>query len=152
MTLDYIDRELLMLLQADCKQTTKWYANALSLSTTAVFERIKKLERNGIISGYVAILDPARVNKGFTVFCQVRLVQHTKENVLRFEQQVKQLEEVRECHHVSGNQDYILIVDVADMEAYRDFMVNKLTAIQQIGSTQSAFVINTISKTTALTL
>ncbi len=150
MELDATDRALLNLLQADCKKTTKWYALKLGLSTTAVFERIRKLERQGVITDYVALLDKAVIKKDFTVFCHVRLVQHTKENVLRFERQVQQLQEVSECHHVSGDHDYILIINVEDMKAYREFMVNKLTAIDQIGSTRSSFVINTVNKTTAV--
>ena len=150
MELDATDTALLNLLQIDCKQTTKWYGLQLGLSTTAVFERIRKLERQGVITDYVALVDKVAVQKDFTVFCHVRLVQHTKENVLRFEKQVQQLKEVSECHHISGDHDYILIVNVKDMKAYREFMVNKLTAIDQIGSTQSSFVINTVNKTTAV--
>ena len=150
--MDQIDRRLLNLLQENCKRTTKAYASELGLSTTAVFERIRKLERENIIVRYVALVDREAVKKSFTVFCHVKLVQHTKNNILRFEQQIQKLEEVQECHHVSGDYDYILRVNVADMTAYRNFMVNKLTAIDQIGSTQSSFEINEIKKTTAITL
>lgn len=150
--MDEIDRRLLNLLQADCKRTTKAYASDLGLSTTAVFERIRKLEREKIISGYVALVNKEAVKKSFTVFCHVKLVQHTKENVIRFERQIQLLPEVQECHHVSGDYDYILRVQVADMKDYREFMVNKLTAIDQIGSTQSSFGINEVKKTTALSL
>lgn len=152
MELDALDKQLLNLLQDDCKRTTKAYASALGLSTTAVFERIRKLERQNVITNYVALVDKEAVRKSFTVFCHVKLIQHTKENVLRFERQVQQLEEVQECHHISGDYDYILRVNVADMVAYRQFMVNKLTAIDQIGSTQSSFGINEVKKTTAITL
>ncbi|MEM8506719.1 MAG: Lrp/AsnC family transcriptional regulator [Bacteroidota bacterium] len=152
MHLDAIDRKLLNLLQSDCKKTTKWYALQLGLSTTAVFERIRKLERQGVITKYVALLDKPAIKKDFTVFCHIRLVQHTKENILRFERQVLQLREVLECHHISGDHDYILIISVEDMKAYREFMVNKLTAIDQIGSTQSSFVINTVHKSTAVVM
>ncbi|MEO0573808.1 MAG: Lrp/AsnC family transcriptional regulator [Bacteroidota bacterium] len=150
--MDQIDRRLLNLLQANCKRTTKAYASELGLSTTAVFERIRKLERENIIVRYVALVDREAVKKSFTVFCHVKLVQHTKGNILRFEQQIQKLQEVQECHHVSGDYDYILRVNVADMTAYRAFMVNKLTAIDQIGSTQSSFEINEIKKTTAIAL
>lgn len=152
MELDAIDRQLLNMLQDDCKRTTKAYATALGLSTTAIFERIRKLEREKVITRYVALVDKEAVKKSFTVFCHVKLVQHTKENVLRFERQVQKLEEVQECHHISGDYDYILRVNVADMAAYREFMVSKLTAIDQIGSTQSSFGINEVKKTTALPL
>lgn len=148
--MDALDKKLIGLLQADCKKTTKEYAHALGLSTTAVYERIKRLEREGVITNYVALVDKKKVGRDFTVLCHVRLIQHTKDNILRFEKQVQQLDEVSECHHVSGDYDYILTINVADMNAYRLFMVNKLTAIDQIGSTQSSFVINAIKKSTAV--
>ncbi len=152
MNLDKIDRQLLNLLQNDCKRTTKAYATEIGLSITAIFERIRKLEREKVIVNYVALVDNEMVNKSFTVFCHIKLVQHTKDNVLRFERQIQKLEEVQECHHVSGDYDYILKVQVEDMKAYRIFMVNKLTAIDQIGSTQSSFGITEVKKTTAIKL
>lgn len=150
MELDATDKKLLNLLQHDCKKTTKAYALELGLSTTAVFERIKRLERNAIITDYVGLVDKKKVQKSFTVYCHIKLVQHTKENVLRFEHQIQQLQEIQECQHISGDYDYIVLVNVANMQEYREFMVNKLTAIDQIGSTQSSFVINQVKKTTAV--
>ncbi len=148
--IDAKDRELLVLLQEDSKWTTKEYANRLGLSTTAVYERIKRLEKNGVITRYVALVDKNKVNKAFMVLCHVKLIQHRKEYVLQFEREVVQLEEVSECHHISGDYDYILKVNVSDMETYREFMVTKLTAIKNIGSTQSSFVINEVKYTTAV--
>ena len=150
--LDELDMKLLGLLQADSKKTTKEYANKLGLSVTAVYERIKRLEKNGVIDKYVALVNRKSVNRAFTVLCHVKLIQHIKEFVLQFERQVHKLEEVTECYHISGDYDYILKINVSDMEAYRDFMVTKLTAIAHIGSTQSSFVINEVKNTTALSL
>ncbi|MGB5227021.1 Lrp/AsnC family transcriptional regulator [Eudoraea sp.] len=148
--IDAKDRELLVLLQEDSKWTTKEYANRLGLSTTAVYERIKRLEKTGVITRYVALVDKNKVNKAFMVLCHVKLIQHIKDNVLQFEREVVQLEEVSECHHISGDYDYILKVNVSDMESYREFMVTKLTAIKNIGSTQSSFVINEVKYSTAI--
>ncbi len=152
MALDSIDKKLLGLLQQDCKQTHKELSGKLNLSVTAVYERIKKMERQGIISHYVALVDKKEVELGFVVFCQIKLMQHTKEFVLHFEKEVTKLPEVLECYHVSGDFDYLLKVAVADMEAFRDFMVKKLTTIKYIGSTHSAFMINEVKHTTALAL
>jgi Lrp/AsnC family leucine-responsive transcriptional regulator len=124
----------------------------LNLSVTAVYERIKKLEREGVIKKYVALLDRNKISKGFVVFCHVKLIQHTRENIATFEQQVVQLSEVLECFHVSGDYDYILKVFVENMEAYREFMVTKLTTLQHIGSTQSSFMIEEVKNTTAFKL
>ncbi|MFS4491667.1 Lrp/AsnC family transcriptional regulator [Maribacter sp. 2308TA10-17] len=150
MKLDEIDKKLLSLLQSDCKMTTAAYAKQLHLSTTAVYERIKRLEKNGVVASYVALIDKKKVDKAFTVLCHIKLIQHIKENVLKFEQEVLQLDEVVECYHISGDYDYILKIHVRDMQAYRDFMVTKLTAISNIGSTQSSFAINEVKHTTAV--
>ena len=150
MEFDIIDQQLLGLLQSDSKKTTKEYANILNMSTTAVYERIRRLERTGVIRDYVALVDKKKVNKAFQVLCHVKLVQHIEKNVLQFEREILKLEEVAECYHISGDYDYILKVHVSNMEAYRDFMVSKLTAISNIGSTQSSFVINEVKYSTAI--
>ena len=150
--MDAMDKTLLRLLQEDCKKTTKQYAKALHLSTTAVYERIKRLEREGVITKYVALVDKEKVNKNFTVFCHVKLIQHTKSNIMGFEKQVLSLAEVKECHHTSGDYDYILIIHLSNMQDYREFMVNKLTTIDQIGSTQSSFVIDTVKSSSAVVI
>ena len=150
MTLDLIDKKLLLLLQTDSKKTTKELSLKLNLSVTAVYERIKKLEREGIIDKYVMLLNKRKVEKGFVVFCHLKLIQHTKEFVTRFESDVVQLKEVLECYHVSGDYDYILKIVVKDMEAYREFLVTKLTTLQHIGSTQSTFMISDVKNTTVV--
>jgi Lrp/AsnC family leucine-responsive transcriptional regulator len=150
--LDEIDKALLKLLQEDSKQTNKALSNALGLSVTAVYERIKKLENNGIISNYVALIDKKKVDKSFVAFCHVKLVQHSQDYVMRFEREVRKLDEVLECYHISGDYDYLLKVIVEDMEAFREFMVKKLTRIDHIGSTHSMFMINEVKHTTAITL
>lgn len=152
MNLDNTDKEILQKLQQNSKITNKELSNGLSLSVTAVFERIKRLERNGVISGYVALVKPDKVEKAFMVLTQIKLVQHTKSNVIKFEADVVKLPEVLECYHVSGEYDYILKVLVKDMEAYREFMLTKLTNLENIGSTQSTFIISSVKSTTALPL
>lgn len=150
--MDATDKNLLQLLQKDSKQTTKQLSMQLNLSVTAVYERIKKLEREGIISQYVTLLNRNKIHKGFVVFCHLKLMQHTKEFISQFEKQVVLLDEVLECFHVSGDYDYILKICVGDMEAYREFMVTKLTTLQHIGSTHSTFMIGEVKNTTAFTL
>ena len=152
MIFDTIDKKLLQLLQEDSKQTNKALSNKLNLSVTAVYERIKKLENNGVISRYVALVDKAKVQKDFVAFCHVKLVQHSQDYVIKFEREVNQLEEVLECYHLSGDYDYLLKVLVKDMQAFREFMVEKLTKINHIGSTHSMFMINEVKHTTSITL
>lgn len=150
MTLDIIDKKLLLLLQTDSKKTTKELSLKLNLSVTAVYERIKKLEREGIIDKYVVLLNHNKIEKSFVVFCHLKLIQHTVEFITKFESQVVQLKEVLECHHVSGDYDYILKIVVKDMEAYREFLVTKLTTLEHIGSTHSTFMISEVKNTTVV--
>lgn len=152
MNFDAVDQKLLQLLQHDSKQTNKELSNKLNLSVTAVYERIKKLENQGVIDKYVALIKKEKVAKSFVAFCHVKLIQHTQDYVVKFEQEVANLSEVLECYHISGDYDYLLKVIVADMEAFREFMVNRLTKINHIGSTHSMFVINEVKHTTAISI
>ncbi|WP_375234905.1 Lrp/AsnC family transcriptional regulator [Winogradskyella sp.] len=152
MVLDQTDKHLLQLLQNDCKQTTKALSNVLGLSVTAVYERIKKLEYQGFINNYVALINKDRVDKNFIAFCHVKLTQHTQEYVVQFERDVTKLQEVLECYHISGDYDYLLKVIVEDMVEFREFMVKKLTNIKHIGSTHSMFMINEVKHSTAIVL
>lgn len=150
--LDTIDKKLINLLQQDSKQTTKQLSLQLNLSVTAVYERVKKLENQKVIEKYVAIVNKNKIEKSFLVFCHIKLMQHSKEYLNTFEYEVLKLEEVSECFHVSGDYDYILKVYVKDMDAYRNFVVTKLTAIKHIGSTHSTFAIEQVKNTTAIQL
>lgn len=150
MQLDKLDLKLLKLLQENSKQTNKQLSLQLNLSVTAVFERIKKLEKSGIIERYVAVINKKSVNKSLIVFCQIKLVQHTKEFVTKFEKEVIALDEVMECYHISGEYDYLLKILVKDMAEFREFMVTKLTTLEHIGSTQSSFSINEVKSETVL--
>lgn len=152
MKLGTTDKLLLQLLQNDSKQTHKELSNKLGLSVTATYERIKKLEKEGVLKKYVALVDKKKINKAFVAFCHVKLSQHTKEYVMKFEREVAKLAEVLECYHISGDYDYLLKVLVQDMEAFREFMVTKLTTIDHIGSTHSMFMISEVKHTTAIAI
>ena len=148
--MDSIDKKLLQLLQTDSKKTTKELSLKLNLSVTAVYERIKKLEREGVIDKYVVLVNRSKVDKGFVVFCHLKLIQHTREFLTKFESEVVKLPEILECHHVSGDYDYILKIAVKDMKAYREFLVSKLTTLEHIGSTHSTFMISEVKNTTLI--
>ncbi|MGB1042612.1 MAG: Lrp/AsnC family transcriptional regulator [Tenacibaculum sp.] len=152
MKLDAKDKKLINLLQENSKQTTKQLSLHLNLSVTAVYERVKKLEKEGVIKGYIALVDKNKIAKSFLAFCHIRLEKHTKEYIAIFEKEIKKLEEVTECFHVSGDYDYILKVYVRDMDEYREFMVNKLTALKYIGSTHSTFTIGEVKNSSVIAL
>lgn len=152
MALDAIDKKILTLLQQDSKQTNKQISLQMNLSVTAVYERIKKLEKEGVIKKYVALIDKDQINKSFLIFCHIKLSQHSKEYLSNFEREILKLDEVTECFHVSGDYDYILKIYVEDMKAYREFMVTKLTTIKHIGSTHSTFMINEVKNSNEISL
>lgn len=152
MVFDKVDKKLLELLQLDSKQTNKELSNKLNLSVTTVYERIKKLERENVINKYVALVNKEMVDKSFVAFCQIKLAQHSQDFVIKFEKDVANLTEVLECYHISGDYDYLLKVLVKDMEAFREFMVNRLTKISLIGSTHSTFMISEVKHTTAINI
>ncbi|RRA92302.1 Lrp/AsnC family transcriptional regulator [Paenimyroides viscosum] len=144
MKLDTTDYKLIELLQQNCKQTTKEMADQLDLSTTAVYERIKKLEKQNIITDYIAIVNKDKINRSFMAISHIKIKSHSKDAILRFEKKVNQIPEVLECFHVSGEYDYILKIGVQDMEAYREFMLSKLTTMEEVQSTHSMFVIKEV--------
>ncbi|MBT7851421.1 MAG: Lrp/AsnC family transcriptional regulator [Formosa sp.] len=152
MKLDSIDTQLLNFLQKDAKQTNKELASKLDMSVTAVYERIKKLEKSGVIANYVALLNKESIGRAFIAFCHIKLVKHSQDLVNQFEKEVATIDEVLEVYHLSGDYDYLLKVHVKDMESFRKFMVNKLTNIDHIGSSNSMFVISEVKHTTAVNI
>lgn len=145
--LDNIDIQILKLLQNNSNLTTKDLANKVNLSTTPVFERIKRLEKNGYIKKYVAVLDAEKLDKGLTVFCNITLKQHTREIGNKFVKDIVAIKEVTECYNVSGDYDFLLKVMVKDMKHYQDFVLNNLGSIKNIGSAHSTFVMGDIKNT-----
>ena len=97
MRLDEVDKKIIFLLQKDSKQTNKQISLQLNLSVTAIYERIKKLEKEGVIKKYVALVDNDKIKRSFLAFCHIKLERHTKEYIATFEKQILQLEEVSEC-------------------------------------------------------
>ena len=150
--LDTIDLKLLMLLQRDCRMKIKDLAARLNLSTTPTFERVKKLERMGIIQEYVAILNPEKVGKKLNAFVHVFLKEHSKAIVQQFVHMVTVFPEVMECHYVTGGADFILKVQVKDIEEYNHFLLEKLVTIPNIGRTESFLSLSTEKKTTIIPL
>ncbi len=142
--LDESDLSILRLLQQNAHYTNKEIAASLGLTVTPVYERIKRLESQGYIKKYVALLDKNMIGKPLTAFCHVSLRHHTKENVEKFETESKQLEEVQECYHVAGVFDFLLKVSVSSMNDYHSFIRDKLSTIENIGNINSSFVLNEI--------
>jgi len=145
--LDQTDLKLLRILAGNAKYTTKELAQMVNLSPSPVFERIKRLELQGFIKKYIAILDAEKFNQGFIVFCNIKLKQHNKDIGHHFVADIMDIEEVVECYNISGDYDFILKVFARDMKHYQDFVFNKLGSVTSIGSTHSTFVMSEIKNT-----
>ena len=138
--LDQIDLQLLKLLGENSNVTIKELADKVNLSHTPVFERVKRLESNGYIKKYIALIDAEKLNYGLIVFCNIKLKQHDKSIGHAFVTDILRLEEVVECYNISGDFDFLLKVYAKDMKHYQDFVFNKLGSVTSIGSTHSTFV------------
>lgn len=142
--MDAIDYAILEILEESAKLGTKEVAAQVGLSVTPTYERIKKMEREGVIRKYTIELDKRRIGKGLQVFCNVSLKEHNLELLSRFEEQVKALNEVSACYHVTGDHDYSLLIEIEDMQSYERFLRHKLTAIPSIANVQSSFVMKEV--------
>lgn len=140
--LDLIDKKILTILQINSKANIKEVALKIGLTQTPTYERIKRLEKYGVIEKYVAILNKQQIGFNVEVFCQVTLLVHSKDLITKFEKAVETMEEVIECYHVAGNYDYLLKVIVKDMNSYQNFLKNKLSVLDSVANVQSTFVMS----------
>lgn len=145
-SLDETDLQILKTLQKNAKMTTKELADAVHLTPTPVFERQKRLERQGYIKKYVAVLDPDKLNQSLLVFCKVKMSQINNKIATDFTRQIQRIPEVTECYNTSGAYDYLLKVRAADMKQYQEFVLNKLGTIENVASVESTFVMAEIKQ------
>lgn len=150
--LDETDIEILQALQQDAKGNTKELAEKLHISKTPVYERIKRLENDGYIKGYVALVDNKKIGLPLIVFCNVSLAVHDDEHIQRFQQEIRNIDEIMECYSIGGIYDFFLKVVLKDLDAYNRFVFEKLTKVHGIVKMQSAFVLNEIKHTTVLNI
>lgn len=143
-TIDAIDKRILNLLQADGKMKIKEIAAALKMTTTPVFERIKKLEKEGFIKSYSANVNRQKLGYSLLAFCSVTLEKHEQNGLEKFIEEVQDIPEVIECYHIAGMFDYLLKVCIKDMNDYQKFVTQKLSTLSNIGKIQSSFVMTEI--------
>ena len=141
---DDIDIRIIQELQRDSRQSVRELAARVHRSPTPVFERMRRLEQNGVISGYTVRLNLEKIGRNFTVFCNVKLKHINTEIHLEFADEVNKMPEVTECYNVSGDYDYILKVQVSDMKSYRKFVTDRLGHLPMLDSVQSVFIMETI--------
>ena len=146
-SLDKTDLQILRILQDNSRLTTKELAARVSLSSTPVFERLKRLESNGYIKKYIAVLDAEKLNQGFVVFCSVRLTRLNKDIASEFTRIlhiIQDIPEVTECYNISGDYDYLLKIHAPNMKHYQEFILNVLGTIDSLGSLRSTFVMDEV--------
>ena len=144
--LDETDLQILKTLQKNAKLTTKELAEAVHLTPTPVFERQKRLERQGYILRYTAVLDPEKMGQGLLVFCKVKLQQINHEIAETFTRRIQRIPEVTECYNISGSHDYLLKVRTRDMKQYQEFILNKLGNLENVGAIESTFVMSEVKQ------
>ena len=142
--LDKVDLQILRTLQENARLTTKELAAQVSLSSTPVFERVKRLEREGYIKKYIAVLDADKLNQGFVVFCNVKLRRMNKDIAMEFTRIIQNIPEVTECYNISGSYDYLLKIHAPNMKYYQEFIINVLGTIDSLGSLESMFVMDEV--------
>ncbi len=142
--LDKADLRILHILQENARLTTKELAAQVCLSPTPVFERLKRLERGGYIKKYVAVLDAEKLNRGFIVFCNVKMTHINTQIAADFTRVVKDIPQVTECYNISGSNDYLLKIHAPDMRSYKELILNVLGEIEYLSSIESLFVMDEI--------
>ena len=143
--MDDVDRAILAVLDQYGRISNAELADLVGLSPSPCLRRVRKLEDTGAIRGYRALIDPAAVGRGLRVFAGVRLVRHTRAEVAAFERAVTRLPEVVHTHHVTGNYDYLLQIEVADLPAYEDFHANRLAELPCVATVTSYVTMKTLS-------
>lgn len=136
-SLDIIDKKILRELQSNGRITYNELAERIGLSKTPCLKRVKRLERENYIRGYQALLDPDRVQQGYVVYVQVKLMSTKRAMLDKFNKKVLEIPEIVSCHMMAGGYDYLLKVRTKDMKSYRDFLVESLSTLPGIDQTST---------------
>ncbi len=151
-SLDRTDRRILECLQADGRISNVQLARKVNLTPTPCIERVKRLERQGYIKGYTAILNPEMVNAGLLVFVEIDLSHNSPDAFRRFREEARRLPEIMDCHLVSGNFDYLIKARVSDMKAYRELLGEKILSLPDVKGSRSYVVMEEVKETLNLPL
>jgi DNA-binding Lrp family transcriptional regulator len=150
--LDSIDKQILALLQDNSKINIKEIALKVDLTATPTYDRIKRMEKSGIIKRYVAELDKEKIGLDLVVFCQVTLQVHSKSLITQFENSISKMPEIIGCYHIAGNFDYLLKIVTPNIKSYQLFLKNKLSVLESVSTVQSNFVMSTVKEHSKLEL
>lgn len=148
--LDQTDRKILEILQSNAKITNALLSKEIGLSPAPTLERVKKLENAGLIRSYHAQLDTEKVGLGVTTFVQVSLIGHKKSYIDAFVEKIKNIEEIIECHHITGSGDFLLKIISRDIASYQKLMLERVSDIEEIDSMQSMVILSTFKNSKVL--
>jgi|TARA_B100001057_G_scaffold472681_1_gene536207 DNA-binding Lrp family transcriptional regulator len=143
MKIDAIDKKILRTLQKNAKITNAKLSKEIGLSPAPTLERVRKLESKGIISGYHAKLDKSKIGLGVSTYVMVSLKGHNKKNLDSFIEKISDVDNIVECHHITGSGDFILKVVAKDIESYQKLMLEKVSEIEVTDSLQSMVILST---------
>ncbi|MCH7515023.1 MAG: Lrp/AsnC family transcriptional regulator [Bacteroidetes bacterium] len=148
--LDDIDRKILHILQKSGRITNAQLSKEIGLSPAPTLERVKKLELSGVIKSYHAKLDREQIGLGVSTFILVSLKGHNKENIQKFTESISEIDEIIECHHITGSGDFILRVVSKDIASYQKLMIEKVTEITVVDNLQSIVILSTFKDSMVL--
>ncbi|MBP6385260.1 MAG: Lrp/AsnC family transcriptional regulator [Pseudarcicella sp.] len=148
--LDQIDHKVLEILQQNAKITNAQLSKEVGLSPAPTLERVKKLEVSGVIQSYHAQLDREKVGLGVTTFVSITLTGHRKQVTESFVAQINGIQEVIECHHITGSGDFLLKIIAKDISSYQKLMLEKINEIEEVASTQTMVILSTFKESKVL--
>ena len=152
MKLDIIDKKILNILQEDGRIRNSELAKQINISPPPTAERVKKLENNGYIKNYAALVDPVKVGVSCLTYVEVTLIRHGKDAIERFMDSIIKLHEVLECHHITGEADFLLKVATKDIPTYEQFIIQTLTALPDVQHLKTLVVLSTMKQETKIPL
>lgn len=150
--IDATDIQMLRILQANARISIKELSAKVHLSPSPVYERLHRLESEGYIRRYAAVLDAEKLGQGFVVLCSVKLRRMNTDIASDFTSRIQDIPEVTECYNISGEWDYLLKIHAPDMKYYNHFLLNVLGKIDSLGAVQSSFVMSEVKNSHGLCL
>lgn len=148
--IDNVNRQILNILQEQGSITNSELAAKVGMAPPTVLERVKKLERLGVIKKYVALVDEQKIGRGIIAFVSISVADHSSQAIKNFNKEIHNLNQVLECYHITGEKDYLLKVIVKDIPAYEAFALDKLAALPNIGKISTMFVLSAIKQDTKI--
>jgi len=148
--MDQVDKKILEIIQKEGRITKQELASRINLTPPATLERLRKLEKKGVIIGYKAIVDPAAMNRDMVAIVNVELSVHKRDAINKFTEEIANIPEILECYHISGTWDFMLKVAVGSMKEFEEFYLRKLTKLTGFSRSETAFIFRTLKNEEAL--